>query len=112
MEERQLPVNQHPPRSHGVFLKFPSAERSAQGAILLLFVVIVRSLAEYFRLEHAYGYAVPRQLLSEYVGGALIAVVATAICVLFYFARRYRSVVVIVAITIVALLVYKVRYIR
>lgn len=77
-----------------------------------MFVVIVRSLAEYFRLEQAYGYALPRHILSEYVGGALIAVVATAICVIFYFARRYRSVVVLVAITIVALVVYKVRYIR
>ena len=93
-------------------MKLPSAERSAQAGIILLFVVIVRSLAEYFRLEQAYGYALPRHILSEYVGGALIAVVATAICVIFYFARRYRSVVVLVAITIVALVVYKVRYIR
>ena len=93
-------------------MKLPSAERSAQAGIVLLFIVIIRSLAEYFRLEHAYGYALPRFILSEYVGGALIAVVATAICVLFYFARRFRSVVVLVVVTIVALLVYKVRYIR
>jgi hypothetical protein len=93
-------------------VKLPSAERSAQAGIILLFIVIVRSLAEYFRLEHAYGYALPRQILNEYVGGALIAVVATAICVMFYFARRYRSVVALVVVTIVALLVYKLRYIR
>ena len=93
-------------------MKLPSAERSAQAGIILLFVVIVRSLAEYFRLERAYGYALPRHILSEYVGGALIAVVATAICTIFYFARRYRSVVTLVIATIVALLVYKVRYIR
>ncbi|ABF39063.1 hypothetical protein Acid345_0058 [Candidatus Koribacter versatilis Ellin345] len=92
-------------------MKLPTPERSAQAGIILLFVVIIRSLAEYFRLEHAYGYAIPRQILSEYVGGALIAVVATGICVMFFFARRYRSVVVLVVVTIVALLVYKVRYI-
>ncbi len=79
---------------------------------MLLFVIIIRSLGEYFRPEHAYGYAVPRQILSGYVGGALIAVVATAICVIFYFARRYRSVVGLLVITIVALLIFKIRYIH
>lgn len=90
----------------------PSAERWSQAAILVLFVVIVRSLGEYFRLERLYGYALPRYILNEYVGGALIAAVATAICVIFYFARRYRSAVVLVVVTIVALFVYKVRYMR
>lgn len=93
-------------------MKLPTPERSAQAGIVLLFVIIVRSLGEYFRLERTFGYALPRQILSEYVGGALIAVVATAICVIFYFARRYRSVVVLVAITIVALLIFTIRYIR
>ena len=72
--------------------------------------VIVRSLGEYFRLEQLYGYALPRVILNEYVGGALIATVAAAICVIFYFVRRYRSVVVLAGITILALLVYKIRY--
>jgi hypothetical protein len=93
-------------------VRFPSPERSAQAGIVLLFVIIVRSLGEYFRLEHAYGYALPRFILSEYVGGALIAVVATAICVILYFVRRYRSVVVLVVMTILLLLVYKIRYIH
>lgn len=93
-------------------MRLPTPERSAQAGIILLFVIIVRSLGEYFRLEHVYGNALPRHILSEYIGGALIAVVATAICVIFYFARRYRSVVVLVAITIVALLIFKIRYIR
>ena len=93
-------------------MKLPSAERSAQVCIVLLFIVIIRSLAEDFRLEQTYGYALPRHTLSEYVGGALIGVVATAICTIFYFVRRYRSVVALVVVTIVALLVYEVRYIR
>ena len=93
-------------------MRLPSAERSAQAGIILLFVIIVRSLGEYFRLEHAYGLAVPRQILSEYIGGALIAVVATAICTIFYFSRRHRSVVVLVVITIIALFAYKLRYIH
>lgn len=93
-------------------MRVPSPERSAQAGIVLLFVIILRSLGEYFRLEHAYGYALPRHILSEYVGGALIAVVATAISVIFYFIRRYRSVVVLVVITILSLLVYKIRYIH
>lgn len=79
---------------------------------MVLFVVIVRSLAEYFRLEHAYGFAIPRQILNGYVGGALMAVVATAICTMVYFWRRYRSVVVLVVLTIVALLMYKIGYMR
>jgi len=93
-------------------VKVPSPERLAQGGIIVLFVIILRSLAEYFRLEHAYGYALPRHILSEYVGGALIAAVATAICVIFYFFRQYRSILVLVVMTIVGLLVFKIRYIR
>ena len=93
-------------------MKPPSPERLAQGGIIVLFVIIIRSLGEYFRLEHAYGYALPRHILSEYVCGALIAAVATAICVIFYFFRRYRSVLVLVLITIAGLLVFKIRYIR
>jgi hypothetical protein len=93
-------------------VKLPSAERSAQAGIVLLFIVIIRSLGEYFRLEYEYGYALPRHILSMYVGGALIAVVATVICVVFYFFRRYRSVVVLVVIAIAALLVFKIRYIH
>ncbi len=93
-------------------MKLPSAERGAQAAIVILFIVIIRSLAEYFRLEHAYGYALPRFILSEYVGGALIAVVATAISVIFYFGRHFRSVVLLAVAAIIALLVYKIRYIR
>jgi hypothetical protein len=93
-------------------VKPPSPERAAQAGIVVLFVIVIRSLGEYFRLEHSYGYALPRHILNEYVGGSLIAVVATAICVIFYFVRRYRSVVVLVLISIVALLVFKIRYIR
>ncbi len=93
-------------------MKLPSSERSAQAGIIVLFLVIVRSLAEYFRLERPYGYALPRFILNEYVGGALIACVATALCVILYFARRYRSTVVLVVATIVALLIFKIRYIR
>jgi hypothetical protein len=93
-------------------VRLPSAERAAQAGIVVLFIVIIRSLGEYFRLERLYGYALPRYVFSEYVGGALIAVVATAICVIFYFVRRYRSVVALVVVTIVALLIYKIRYIH
>ncbi len=92
-------------------MRFPSIERWAQAGIVVLFVIVIRSLGEYFRLERAYGYALPRYILNEYVGGALIAVVATTICVIFYFVHRYRSVVVLVVLTIFALLFYKIRYI-
>ncbi len=93
-------------------MKLPSAERSAQAGIVLLFIVVIRSLAEYFRLQRAYGYALPGFILNDYVGGALIAVVAVAMCVLLYFARWYRSVVVLVIISIVGLFVFKIRYIH
>lgn len=79
---------------------------------MVLFVIIIRSLGEYFRLEHAYGYALPRYLLSQYVGGALIAVVAAAICMIFYFVRRYGIVVTLALFTIIALLFYKIHHIR
>lgn len=99
-------------RAYTAAVRLPSAERAAQAGIVVLFIVIIRSLGEYFRLERSYGYALPRYIFSEYVGGALIAVVAAAICAIFYFVRRYRSVVVLVVVTIIALLIYKIRYIH
>ena len=77
-----------------------------------MFIVAIRSLAEYFRLQHVYGYALPGFILNDYVGGALIAVVAAALCVLFYFFRWYRSAVVLVVVSIIGLLVFKIRYIH
>ena len=74
-------------------------------------MVVIRSLAEYFRLEHQYGYALPRYILSYYVGGGLIAVVATGICVVFYFFRQHRSVLMLVVVTIVALFIYRLKFI-
>ena len=82
-------------------------ERWAQIAITVQFLIIVRTLGEFFRLRHVFGtnfsaVAVP------YVGGALIAACSCWAGATLYFFRRYALSAWIALATVVILIVYKI----
>ena len=64
-------------------------ERWAQIAITVQFLVIVRTLGEFFRLKHVLGANFSTAVAALYVGGALIAACACWAGVTLYFFRRY-----------------------
>jgi hypothetical protein len=83
-------------------------ERLAQVGITIEFLIIVRTLAEFFRLKHLYGANFSMAVAALYVGGALIAVCSCWAGVTAYFFRRYTLSAYITIATIPVLLLYKI----
>lgn len=80
----------------------------AQVGICVQFLALVRTLAEFFRLEHVQGPTLRVVTVAPYVGAGLLAAVLTWVGVLCYFARRDRAAVGVAAVTILTLLIVKI----
>jgi hypothetical protein len=88
---------------------FPvTKERWAQIGITAEFLIVVRTLGEFFRLRHVLGPNFSTEVAALYVGGALIATCSCWTGVAFYFFRRYVLSASITLATVPALLVYKI----
>ena len=83
-------------------------ERWAQIGITIEFLIVVRTLGEFFRLMHVDGQNFSTAMGSRYVGGALIAACSCWIAVLLYFFRRYTLSAWIALATVPILVVYKI----
>ena len=88
-----------------------TVQRAAQVGIGTLVLVVVRSLAEYFRLQYVHGEALTLAQVTPYVGGALFASVALGTALVCYLAGLYRSATGLAAAAVLALLIYKVAWI-
>jgi hypothetical protein len=87
-------------------------ERWAQIGITTEFLIVVRTLGEFFRLTHVHGTDFSIAVAALYVGGALIAACSCWAGVTFYFFRRYTLSAWVTLATIPVLLVYKIIVIR
>jgi hypothetical protein len=83
-------------------------ERWAQLGITIEFLIVIRTLGEFFRLRHALGSSFSTEVSAPYVGGALIAACLCWVSVILYFSRRYALSAWIALATVVVLLVYKI----
>jgi hypothetical protein len=83
-------------------------ERWAQIGITIEFLIVVRTLGEFFRLRHVHGTNFSTAVAALYVGGALIAACSCWAGVTFYFFRRYTVSAWITLATVPILLVYKI----
>jgi hypothetical protein len=83
-------------------------ERWAQIGITAEFLIVVRTLGEFFRLRHVHGTNFSTAVAALYVGGALIAACSCWAGVTFYFFRRYALSAWITLATVPVLLVYKI----
>ncbi|HEX3987200.1 MAG TPA: hypothetical protein VHX13_11390 [Acidobacteriaceae bacterium] len=72
------------------------------------FLIVVRALAEIFRLRHVQGAHFSTALAMAYVGGALIAACCGWAGVTLYFFRRYVLAAWLSLATVLILLAYKV----
>jgi hypothetical protein len=88
-----------------------TSQRLAQVGIGTLVLIVIRALAEYFRLRYVHGEALTVAQVTPYVGGALFASVALAAVLVCALAGLYRSSTAIAAAAVLALLVYKVAWI-
>ena len=81
-------------------------ERWAQIGITIQFLIVVRTLAEFFR--HVLGSSFSVAVAAPYVGGALVAACFCWAGVTSYFFRRYTLSAWIALAAVVILLVYKI----
>jgi hypothetical protein len=84
-----------------------SARRFSEAAICVLFLALVRTLAECHRLRYVRGAALTVGDVAPYITGGLMAALGAWAAVVAYFARRHRLAAVIVGAAIVAMLAYK-----
>jgi hypothetical protein len=83
-------------------------ERWAQAGITVQFLIVVRTLGEFFRLRHVLGTSFSVAVAAPYIGGALIAACFCWTGVTLYFFRRYALSAWIAVAAVVILLVYKI----
>ncbi len=83
-------------------------ERWAQIGITLQFLIVVRTLGEFFRLRHVLGASFSIAVAAPYIGGALIAACFCWAGVTLYFFRRYTVAAWLAVGSIVTLLAYKI----
>ncbi len=83
-------------------------ERWAQTGITVQFLIVVRTLGEFFRLRHVLVTNFSAAVAGPYVFGALMAACFCWASVTLYFFRRYTLSALIALATVVILLVYKI----
>ena len=83
-------------------------ERWAQIGITAQFLIVVRTLGEFFRLRHVHGTSFSAAVAAPYIGGALIASCFCWAGVTLYFFRRYTLSVYIALADVAILIVYKI----
>ncbi len=83
------------------------ARRLSEVAICVLFLALVRTLAEYHRLRYVRGAALTLGDVAPYLTGGLMAALGAWAAVVAYFVGRHRLATSIVGAVIVAMLVYK-----
>ncbi|HTS50017.1 MAG TPA: hypothetical protein VMH05_18845 [Bryobacteraceae bacterium] len=88
-------------------MKWPSPERAAQAGIGILFIAILRTVAEYYRLRWSLGPEAGLKAFEPFIPGLLLAVIGAMTAVALYFARRFRLVVWAAGIVIGGLILYK-----
>ena len=83
-------------------------EQWAQVGITTQFLIVVRTLGEFFRLKHVYGTNFSIAIVMPYVTGSLLAACFCWAGVTFFFFRRYKMSSWISVSTVIILLVYKI----
>jgi hypothetical protein len=84
------------------------AHRLAQIGICVQFLALVRTLAEFFRLERVVGPGLRVATVAPYVGAGLLAALLTWAGVLCYFTGRDRATVGVAGASLLALAIVKV----
>ena len=79
----------------------------ARAGIVVQLVILIRTIAEFYRLRHYYGAADALVRYEPYIGGLLIDAVLCLTAVALLFWKKPRAAATIAAATILILLAYK-----
>jgi hypothetical protein len=81
--------------------------RVAQIAIIILFLALIRNIGEYFRLKYIHGAELQPYMFEPFLKGAAFTAACTLLAVIFYFLNRLTLVIVVAALTVICLFIYK-----
>jgi hypothetical protein len=85
-------------------------KRISRATTIILFLALIRTIAEPFRLQHASGISLTFEIIQPYLLAALITAFGLfAITILQYF-ERYRWIIAIGVLVIAAMVMIKVKY--
>lgn len=87
-------------------------EHWARVGVIVQLAILIRTLAEFYRLRHYYGTLDALVRYEPYIGGLLINTVLCLITVILLFWRKPRPAALTAAATILMLLAYKIVVIR
>lgn len=82
-------------------------EHWARIGVIVQLAIMIRTLAEFYRLRHYYGAADALVRYEPYIGGLLINALLCLITVALLFWRKPRAAALTAAATILVLLIYK-----
>lgn len=83
-------------------------ENWARVGVIVQLAILIRTLAEFYRLRHYYGAAEALLRYEPYLGGLLINAVLCLVTVALLFWRKPRAAALTAASTILVLLIYKI----
>lgn len=80
-------------------------------AMIIVFLALIRIIGEFFRLEYTLKEKLTIELLHPFMLGALVCAISCLIMTICSFYARYRVIIGIAILTIIILVVLKVKYI-
>jgi len=85
-----------------------SIEQWARIGIIVQLAIMIRTIAEFYRLRHYYGTAAALVRYEPYIGGLLIGAVLCLVALALLFWRKPRAAALTAAATVLILLTYKI----
>ena len=82
----------------------------ARISMLIVFLALIRTVAEPLRLEHNSASALQYQQVKPFIVGGLVAAVSLVIMTLLSFSSKFKLIIALSIITVIALVVVKGMY--
>lgn len=76
-------------------------------AIVIIFLALIRTIAEFFRLEYILGDALTTQQVKPFIIGALAASISCLLMTILSFYLKHKIIIIVSVLTIIALVLIK-----
>ncbi|HLF64254.1 MAG TPA: hypothetical protein VI603_10900 [Saprospiraceae bacterium] len=88
-----------------------NVKKISNEAMIIVFLALIRIIGEFFRLEYTLKEKLTTELLYPFMLGALVCAISCLIMTICSFYAKHRIIIGIATLTIVILVVLKVKYI-
>jgi hypothetical protein len=85
-------------------------KKISKGSIIVVFLALIRSIGECFRLEYIHDNPVTIEMVQPFIVSAMVCAVSCLLLVVLFFFSRYKWIVAMAVITIATLFFLKYWY--